>query len=547
MTSLLTASANQDYADFVMDDQNDYTEFKQFRNTIATPPFDIVTILTDPSIGLQNILPCYFYLKTNSVVTRSVLDLPLFQPQHFSNCPDHHWHVDIQAFFTQMRHNHFTNNACGSERICSVTALQNSAFLDRINNIELLPEGMDIPDMLEPFTNITLEERRLGCNLHASAEWRKWFFSATLPVLYQEYNFFLSEDDRIKLQESPMFSGTAESGNVPVTKYWPKEDLKLFFIKHLLTDYLGLDDLRIRAYYKAKEWHNGFCKLGLELTVPSAIDFNTRTAYHITKNIGGAEDIQTLQPDTPFSLCRNVPPFSFAGFWPYIDQIIADPDHSQNAQKQLTLIFYNFGIGALDRLTATFANKQLGAQNFCINPAFMLEQYIGNRYTLLVRGGVGFYTPHHTTRPLLPIKTCAEFLDRDYANSNPVIAQNNLDFLNQQTIEMLYPPIYHITSIQGIKAQITPELEGLYGSWTLRAGYDFWIQGKEYISGIPDGFIKDIARQPQAHQSRIFGHIDHRSTFHSCFWHLGFGIDSTIESKGIGKEWAAELTCALQF
>lgn len=145
-------------------------------------PQDIIGFLE--SINAIPILEEDFYLRTNALNTRSLLDLPTFEP--ICSCETgRKWAVGFTAFYNQTTRMFYTSD---SDKLSSYLALCEETILEKIETAlepfipDLRNRDLDVNfrEVFNIFSNMAMQDRRLGFMIHgerAKKDWHMRFFS----------------------------------------------------------------------------------------------------------------------------------------------------------------------------------------------------------------------------------------------------------------------------------------------------------------------------------------------------------------------------------
>jgi hypothetical protein len=195
-----------------------------------------------------------FYLHTNELNQRSLLDYGLFLPDKFYAHP---WQTGTYFFYNQTTRDNFTRK---STALCSYLAIFNDTLLQEIQRrIDNLNPGIVLPDVVPLFKNTTVQERRIGLMFHGMRRWGAYRFRFLFPLYYLESNLFLTPEEIDEIQ--------AEFG---ITD--PADDMK-FARQYLIADRIGLGDLRLNLDFPLSSSPGLATKIGVQATIPTACSF----------------------------------------------------------------------------------------------------------------------------------------------------------------------------------------------------------------------------------------------------------------------------------
>lgn len=498
--------------------------------------FDIVDILTTdtplpnpltgedfPVIQLQNILRDFdFYSHTYPLVIRDLHTIPTLQP--LLTCTERKWSFSLEPFYNQTSKCFFT--PCSSKILSYVGLIAQEDFLEIIDVKDF--ENVDIPDVLSLFGQITMEERRLGAMIHGWFLHNRWTASVALPAYYIEHNFQLTQKRKDELENAALFAGDT-SVNLPGL------NLETFTNQHLVRDRAGIGDLRIQGFYNVSNCDDRPLNIGAELTFP--------TARTVKKGIIGGTFCKT----------SPIPEIDFQAMFDLFASSQEDfgATTPKTCKLELAELVTGYGISALDRLTSILGDSSLGLQHFKGGPVVYTTQPIGKTTSFDMYGELQWSAAHDEMRFFRIKKNKLEFF-RDYSNAE--LAEENLQFLNQQSTNFLYPTAVKISTKPGVmfhaNGALTTEWHPLL---TTTFGYDYWTQRKEKLGKIscrvtPGGPLDLCAgTQHSAHEGKIFGNVMTK------LCELNYDIlivlrgDITVQNKGIGKSFTLGLDFVFDF
>jgi hypothetical protein len=137
-----------------------------------------------------------------------------------------------------------------------------------------------------------------------------------------------------------------------------------------------------------------------------------------------------------------------------------------------------------------------------------------------------------------------------------MLANDNLTFIQQRFMNILYPPIANIQVKEGdiFKFRLYSQTNWRVVQWDI--GYDLWYQAKEQVlnccsCALPSAQLDILAAaRPAALQGKIFGHFnvikapDNEEDFS---WRLGLKGEGTVNNYGIGKDWLVGIDFVADF
>ena len=494
------------------------------------PTCTIVDILTpkttpdqnDPIINAINILKEDIYKKTTGPVTRrSLLDEPGLITDYFT--PRCGWGINMDFFFNYSPKVFFTKD---SPFINSYIALNNPNVLDEIIKVENLG---NIPDALGLFSNIKLYQYRAGLMFSFNRQWENFLITGRIPLYYLLEHFFLTDEERKAIENNPLFE--TEDG---AEGFGPQQDEEAFGLRHLVSDRFGVGDSRLSLLGHAWKSPCNNAWLGLQLTIPTAKSFK--------RGLLGAEfDPDATIPQFNLQYLFNLSPFSRC-------------NQDQNlANKVLAQQLTNFFVSALDRLSTILINTPLGnGKHWGIGPEFNYRHTFNEYFSCHTYATVEAYMPHHEKRFFLVAKQPSDF-NRDWRDHT--MCGENLAIINRLIVTTLFPVAVKTSVFPGVRFQVNQAFMYTSKHWDLRAGFDFWAQGREklgmLVTDLPVDlpFVECKALRPAAYQGKLFfnaGYFD-RLCDNTFDWRIQFCFDGTIFHRGIGKNYTGSLRLGVDF
>ena len=189
---------------------------------------------------------------------------------------------------------------------------------------------------------------------------------------------------------------------------------------------------------------------------------------------------------------------------------------------------------------------RLGQQQVSLGPT--LEQYYrcSEHTSLTLFTAFDYFFPKKETRLFKTIKTAEEF-DSDYSSTDETVACQNLEFLNKQAQDTLYPPCVCIKTRPGvvIKAAATFAWDWRFGQFAL--GYDFWCRTREKLYAPNLNFDFADGRLFSATQSKIFARLMLQKADDVRGWRAALRGEGTVHSRGIGKDYGIVLDFIVDF
>jgi hypothetical protein len=488
------------------------------------PDFAIVTFLV--GIGAIPILEQDFFLSTNRPARRSLLDMPLFQPNMaVFPCPSF---LDAQLFLNIMPRAHFTRT---SSNIDSYLATSDSTLLGAVDAAikKLQPLAgnalgvINIRSIMDIISTMTLTERNIGLMLQTGGRKDRLQFRIMFPIFYHERNFFLSQNNLDQLALELGFT-----------------DTQAFDDSFAIADRLGLGDTRIEFGVHAIEARWCDMVLSLYATIP--------TAFSIAKGLAGSS----------FNAPSTYPSVDFQVLYNTVEAIINNTVTPEQQAASFAVI-RGLMLNAWERIGAALLDNGLGNEShpgigICAAIDAPLDQWIDKPWASCTywhnRVALEYLFKNDNTRFYINKNDPANF-DRDF--SDPDLATENLQFLQNEIINRI--------CMLGLSTEVQPGVIGMWKSaiiykdpqWNGYFGVDFWFQTKEKhkcIHATPElvdtlALCKSV--MPCAFQNQIIGGFGYTITKQSCTLTFGLDADATLFSTGVGRDYMITLRLDTQF
>jgi hypothetical protein len=472
-------------------------------------------------LHVPQLLEKNFYCHTNPLNIQSLLDTGfvlndtgflLMAPykQGFTT------RLDVRPFYNQTSKMYFTKY---SPYISSYLNFANADFLDIIESSEAAESLIGDISVVELFKQIKMQQRRLGFMFNGATLCGRWQFLLHAPFYYNELNFFLTDQEIQAIQEAPLFENPTNGSD--------EDDTTAFLTKHLASDAVGLGDSRLEAWYITYENEKHALWLGAHITLPTAwalrrgiIGGVTQSDYTTTFSL---EEMMALNLCTPL-----------------------DDETSKNEASRMAV---NFGIGALDILSANLAETSLGnGGHVGLAPKITYEYHPAPWIGWYNTAHVEYLAPCNEERFFIVHKDKAAFAAHDFEDESK--DQENLAFLNQQAINTLYPNLLLTKVTPGPICYYATQLH-LDGTWgSLYVGYDFWWQGQEHIKlACRPTQVYDIGRgiKSSAWKHTLFSGIDCPLPYLFDSARIGFDNSFSFATQGIGKDYTLALHVDFMF
>lgn len=480
---------------------------------------DILNFIQVPQLLEEN-----FFLRSNNVTSRSLLDYPEFLP--FRHDKDKRA-VYVSLFFNQTTRANFTRN---SSNICSYLATASPALAQKLTNTinltrELfmdlgIPEPTEILEILDLFRTFTIQERRFGLMIGGKGVLNRWHINAMAPLYYLERNHFVNERTQDDIRE------------ITEQLFGPNQDDKKekeFQDRFFISDKFGIGDTRIYADYPIVKRKYFYSRAGFLMTLP--------TAFAFQKGLRGTH-------------------FKRAIFPPELDLVAIFDLVVDKKFTAATNIVVPFILEAIDNLDAILLDTPLGNGNHFGFGLYLKNQSPITKYfqqdwarRVYWRSfmSLEYLFPHTEQRSfVLPaiIKNfnARNFKASDYPNDQAQI-DDNYNFLVQQITDRLFPATLDTTVYPGFIFRSSSQLcyEGDYNGFTI--GTDTYVRTKEkfkHISRCPGRQqLIDVcnARGPLVYQSKVVASAFFKVHQSDKLWTLAFIGDYTFMNQGIGADF----------
>lgn len=513
-----------------VDDEINFDDFIQQFNTSPTEMFEDTAAISGSAraiptppvavnllyqLGIISFLETeYFYLQTNSLNKRNVLDLPVF----VEPCDQRPGTVGVHLFFNKTDRNYFTEN---SSSVSSYLALQKQSTLDKLDiinqnvrNILMVNDfTVNIAQMFSLFSNFTVEQREAGFMFNGGYNNNCWCLQAFLPLYYLERNYFVTEQEQ---QEIKRVLGDSNDMN--------------FAREHLISDKFGFGDLRVDIGYDICDT----CKIATQ--AGPFFDFPTNCAWK--KGIIGSSFIKNCQR-------------------PELNVLLLLQQDEGTVQPEQQQAFQDFALGAIDQLSANLLEASLGnGRHMGIGGFVKTRTNLGPFINMAWADPITFnshvfleyFLPAKTKRCFISQKDVAGFAAFSFESPTTEEAAQAVVFLEQQFIDLFYPFVFYAKSWPGFVFKWTTEGAIKYKRWRIAAGSDMWMRSAEKLTGIqrdifstPLPLLVDKATAPFAYQSKVFGSVAYKVKRMSYDFSMGLLFDTTVNSIGIGRDYTVSL------
>ena len=487
-----------------LDDPNitKYVQHKTFKApTQKCSAQDILNTIVP--LGMSDLLEQNIFCHTNPLNNRNLDDEPLFLPHVFQYPQD--LTVSTCIFWNQTDKMNFTSS---SNSFDCYLALTNPMLLSKLPPIEALLKGFDLARILTLFGTAHVEERRVGTSLQAV--WQSQFgdLRAFLPIYYFERNFNMTESVKAELAALTFEPSPGEQ--------------ERFKKEHLISDNLGIGDLRLEWLLPLVDRETYALKTGIYTTLP--------TSWAFAKNIKGS------------SYCSDAPR----------PKVNLEALCQNRDLKNITdALFYS-----LDHLAANLIDAKANTQQRHFSIAGMVQTKASlnslihrpwaEHFSLHNRTSLEYFTPGWEKRFYVLRADCAEFARFDkYKNGQggPETAPEDLAFLENRLVDVIYPYVFDTLVKPNFVFWWDAKAQYEYANMGGFLGVDFWLKGKEQfgsIRALPNVYKSleiEKARKPLAYQMKVLGSLFYKMEQPNYECIISFNADKAFLHSGIGKDY----------
>jgi|GEM_PF-5551161 len=515
----------------LLDDTPD-EHFEFMNDFMSTTPMllkalpDIAIVLFLLEIGAIDILEQDFFLSTNRPARRSLLDMPLFQPNE-ALFPEPSF-LNAQFFFNMTPRARFTRTSNNIDSYIATSDPTLLAALDaaikKLRPITGQALGfINIRSIMELVSMITLVERNIGLMLQTGGRWDRMQLRIMFPIYYHERNFFLSQKNLDQLSLELGFSN-------PTT----------FDDSYAIADRLGVGDTRVEFGVHALETQWTDMVISLYATIP--------TAFTIARGLAG----------NTFCAPGTYPNVDFTTLYDTAEALITGTVTPEQ-QAASFVIIQTFLLEAWDRVAAALLDNGLGDEahpglGICATIDARFDQWVDQPWASCVywhnRIAFEYLFQNDNKRFYINNNNPANF-DRDF--TDPDQASENLEFLQNEIINRI--------CLLGLSTKVQPGVIGMWKSalifddteWNAYLGTDFWFQTKESHGCIhAEGDLVSTLSlcksiMPWAFQNQIIGGFGYTYVIQNCSLTLGLDGAAAIFSTGVGHDFMITLRLDTQF
>lgn len=492
------------------------------------------------NIGVTNLLQENFFLRSNAIRTRSLLDYPWNLPwRHDKDRKT----VFVDLFYNQTTRAFFTED---SSNICTYLSLTNDGFLQQLQNVlnklrntDILPDvNVDqILELVDLFTTFTVQERRLGLMLGGRKSVNCWHFTLMTPWYYLERNHFV--DNRVQADLTELSKEIFGAPTNACELHDAERRQHELEDAYLISDKFGIGDTRLYADYPIIKSKNLTARLGILSTIP--------TAFAWKKGLKGSS----------LHLIKNRPQLDFL-------QIFEDGTAAQQGAPFTNPQPINFAFATLENLGAMLLEAPMGNGGH-----FGLGTYIRNRspLTSLIKQNwatdvtmrsfisLEYLFPATEWRSFrVPVEEAlfnsVNFLEPE----DQAIINANYEFFVQQFTNRLIPYALQAHVHPGIVFRWSSQMFYEGCDWFgFSFGTDTYVRNKEKLSNVnaSDAIDRIIdryhAQHATAYQAKIDGSIFFKIDKPDKFWTISLFADYTYMNRGIGSDFTLTLNSDVSF
>lgn len=516
---------DNDHRKLLFDDtdmQNYLEETTSTKNGLS--PLDILTILNE--IQIINILKIPFFLQTDSLFTRSILDLPMIDTTTYLQ------RKEDMMYLTSL---FLEKGKTGDEFFQKYLNLRSPELIEAIENTFSLVKDLlgdssatnfNIDRILELIAQSYVEQRIAAVPLFISRTWKTWCFRFATSLEYIEKNFFLTENEKQLLIEELDLAQSSDDS---------------FTEQHLVSDKIGITDIRLEAEKRFIKGLYHSTHLGFYTVLPTSFPFK--------KGIFG----------TTFRQPSTFPPFDF--------NLLFDFFINQDTQSAIDF-FSKFFLDASDRLAADLLTTQLGnfphvALGVYVRMKSRLSSFFKIRHAdrVIFKNHIEFeYLTPATQKVFYITKTDPnEFnqfnIPQIIADDDVVRAAEAVNFIERKIVENFFLRAFKTLVQPGIHFRWSSAMiVTLTGHSKLVVGSDYFYKARDHIININVPY--DIKRtldtkkavQKSLSVTTLFGKYIHSSTtlFPKSQFSLGVHVSESSSENGF-RGWGITVGWKVEF
>lgn len=472
--------------------------------------------------------PFYFYvhpLRRREIIDEVSLNFPRY---HLDK------NLSVIPFYNQMTQAQFRRDRTGIKDYVDM------GQRDLINTLDTLEwDEVNIPDLLNLFANIKVQERRIGFMFQYTKDFdNELHFSCHIPLMYQEYNYFLTKEETLAIENSDFF------------KQFETGDTWDFVTKHLLSDKLGFGDLRLTIEKTIKESAAYRLNIG--------IDFSLPVSFPLRKGVIGAH----------FDKKKKAPSFNINDDFVELGTELENLD----SKNQLLANAEALALNMLDRASTILLEHPLGNYNHPGLGLFTRSTMIFSPTVQLTsKLRVNLLVPAKERR-FIKIKIDKQELDNMYNRyidedgtiidldpetpdpNAPSAAQQALDIARIESLflEKYFPESYDVTVMPGLEISSSSQLTYERQKWIFYIGGEMWYHTKEsflkvHVDSLTLSKLElETAKKEYAYQSKTWIGVDKKKKENSN-WQFGVRASASGINDGIGDDFTLTFHCVREF
>lgn len=508
-----------------------------------------VVIVLLGNLGFFPLLQQNFFLRTNILRSRSLLDYPDYFPWRHDKDKNA---IYIDLFFNETPRMFFNSD---SGNICSYLAVADPALIAILGNIfDKVNEfvGGDLPferdailRLIDLFKTFTVQERRFGLMLGGKTKFcNGWHFHIMAPWYYLERNHFVDEEVQEDLEQ--LMSDIFGAPKSPEEQEMNLKHQHEFEDDYLISDKFGLGDTRIYCDFPVIKKKNLSTRLGFLATVP--------TAFAMKKGLKGSN----------FHRVQYPPTLDLQELVTALNNAVQNPENPIPDVQA-----FDYALTVLSNLSAMLLEAPMGNGGH-----FGIGTYVRNRTPLsalikqdwarrtYMRSFISFeyLFPATEWRSFrVPVQE-ALFNQRDLgftgdseSAADQAIVNSNYEFILQQLNDRLFPRVFQATVYPGFIFRWSSQVIYEGDTMGFSFGTDTYVRNKEsfsHIDATPGAqAIIDIddARSPLSYQSKICGSVFWKIEKPDRLWTVGFIGDYTFMNRGIGADFTLAFKANVMF
>lgn len=500
------------------------TTFNTPQSRAPIPIHTLVPILEQ--LGFIDVLKEPLFTKTYPLNKRYILDLPTFTfPWHHCRCKE----FGAQIFFNSTDRMAFVKDCTN---ISSYLNIAGEGFIEKLqiflNNIPDVAADFnpELPiELLSLVENFTVQERNLGVMFDGEQKINdcrlRWF----VPVYYNERNHFVNPDIEAELQRiARQFFGPGDCD-----AQWE------FTRKYLIADRLGVGDFRLEFDFPVYDSNCFQARFGFMADAPVSFSFK--------RGLLGNE------------FCPACPKPTL-NLEDVLDNQLALEDIAESDAV-------NYFLAALSNLSNMLLSTGLGNDGHAgigvlLRTKTALSSWVSQPWAESItwqgRTSIEYLLPNRKLRPFTQKINLADFTNRDFENEDPIVANDNYQFLVKTLTDRLFPAYLYAHVWPGVVLRSTSRAVWENESWGAHVGTDLWIRTAETITSVEasgrvfNSLKLSAGERPLAYQSKMFGGVAKRVCLVSDReLTLSLNADTTYIGSGIGHDYTITFNIDFNF